>query len=74
MVEDRMLIEEFVSLLCQASPLAWCAGVGVEHASEWEKRAVVLIRRATEHLKAAQQPITAPGRPLRKSPKKATSA
>jgi hypothetical protein len=54
-VEGVVIIEDFISLLCQASPLAWCAGQGMLHASEWEQRAVVQIRRATEFLRIVQQ-------------------
>ena len=57
-VEGVVIIEDFINLLCQASPLAWCAGHGMLHASEWEQRAVVQIRRATEFLKVAQQQTT----------------
>jgi len=58
-IEGEIIIEDFINLLCQASPLAWCAGQGMLHASEWERRAVVQICRAAEYLKVAQQQTTA---------------
>jgi hypothetical protein len=54
-VESDMIIEEFIQLMCNSSPLAWCSGYGMDHASDWEKRAVVLIKRATEYLKVKKQ-------------------
>jgi hypothetical protein len=73
-IEGEIIIEDFIILLCQASPLAWCAGQGMNHASEWEQRAVVQIRRATEFLKVAQQQATAKGTQCRKKKKRGTAA
>jgi tellurite resistance protein len=57
--EAKMIINEFMDLVCNAAPLAWCTGRYDSHAHEWEKRAVIQIRRATEYLKVAQQHTTA---------------
>ena len=73
-IEGEIIIEDFISLLCQASPLAWCAGQGMLHASEWEQRAVVQIHRATEYLKVAQQQATAKGTQCRKKKRRVTAA
>jgi hypothetical protein len=68
-VESVVIIEDFINLLCQASPLAWCAGQGMLHASEWEQRAVVQIRRATEFLKVSPQQTTTKAQKPRKRSK-----
>lgn len=72
-VEGVVIIEDFINLLYQASPLGWCAGHGMLHASEWEQRAVVQIRRATEFLKVVQQQATAKGMQCRKKKKRVTA-
>ena len=67
MIKAEIIIDDFISLVCSSSPLAWCSGIGLDNAQKWEIRGVGIIKKATEFMKEIELKKIAPEKRSKKT-------